>query len=278
MRLIEASTLKLVSRRENDLPPYAILSHTWGSDEDEVSFQEMQHYSSNARENPSANFAVSRKAGFAKIQQSAELALTQDLSYIWVDTCCIDKSSSAELSEAINSMFRWYQDSTVCYAYLNDTSDIQGLASSVGTAFEISQSIRFSRWFTRGWTLQELVAPTRVEFYSKGWALLGTKNDSAGLQILISGITKIPLSVLDGTHPLLSLGIAERMHWASSRVTTRLEDLAYCLMGIFNVNMPLLYGEGEKAFIRLQKEIMRGMYTIQRILPCQFLVVNLADA
>jgi hypothetical protein len=122
MRLIDAASLKLVSKRDDELPPYAILSHTWGSDEDEVSFEEMQSFSTSFRKSTLFTHPVARKAGFAKIQQSARLALSQGLQYIWIDTCCINKNSSAELSEAINSMFRWYQSSAVCYAFLSDVS------------------------------------------------------------------------------------------------------------------------------------------------------------
>jgi hypothetical protein len=268
MRLIEASTLKLVSRRENDLPPYAILSHTWGSDEDEVSFQDMIAFTDSSVKNLINSRTVSRKVGFAKIRGSARLALSHGLSYVWIDTCCIDKTSSAELSEAINSMFRWYRDAAICYAFLSDVniragdldSTTLGNEKPATLSVKASLAIRSSRWFMRGWTLQELVAPTIMQFYSRDWTILGLKNDSAGFRDLISDITRIPIAVLDGTRPLSSLGIAERMQWASSRETTRIEDQAYCLMGIFDINMPLLYGEGQKAFIRLQEEIMRGMY------------------
>jgi hypothetical protein len=269
MRLIDASNLKLVSKREDELPPYATLSHTWGSDEDEVSFEDMQTLGASYVRSALLTHPVSRKLGFAKIRQAARLALSQGLQYIWVDTCCINKSSSAELSEAINSMFQWYQGSAVCYALL---SDVGVEASEPGDAtmwyggpmpthFRYSQAIRSSRWFTRGWTLQELVASRNVQFYFQDWSFLGDKNEYTGFQDLISSITRIPVAVLNGSRSLDSLGIAERMHWASDRVTTRLEDQAYSLMGIFNINMPLLYGEGRKAFIRLQEEILKGSYS-----------------
>jgi hypothetical protein len=268
MRLIEASTLKLVSRRENDLPPYAILSHTWGNDEDEVSFHDMMAFTISSVESISNTRIVLQKLGFAKIRESARLALADGLSYVWIDTCCIDKSSSAELSEAINSMFRWYRDAAICYAFLSDVEikakDLHSMANGSNELSwlfaEAARKVRQSRWFMRGWTLQELVAPTIMQFYSRDWIMLGLKNDSTGFRNLISEITRIPVAVLDGTRPLHSLGIAERMQWASKRETTRIEDQAYCLMGIFDINMPLLYGEGQKAFIRLQEEIMRGTH------------------
>lgn len=268
MRLIEASTLKLVSKHDAEVPPYAILSHTWGNDEDEVSFKEMQAFAVESRKTTVFAHPFARKTGFAKIQQSARLALSQGLHYIWIDTCCIDKSSSAELSEAINSMFRWYQGSTVCYAFLSDVrvplSEASGVKvwkdSMIPYLLDSLQDMQRSRWFTRGWTLQELVAPRTVEFYSQDWSLIGDKNNHSGLRKLISSITGIDEAVLDGSRSLQSLGVAERMHWASRRVTTRLEDQAYCLMGMFDINMPLLYGEGSKAFIRLQEEILKSQY------------------
>lgn len=156
-------------------------------------------------------------------------------------SCCIDKTSTAELSESINSMFRWYQKAKVCYAYLEDVDDVSEFARS--------------RWFTRGWTLQELIAPKDLYFYSTNWALLGNKNDLQGDLETITGISR---DVLSGATHSRKVCIATRMRWAANRQTTRIEDIAYCLMGIFDVQMPLLYGEGKRAFARLQQEIMRG--------------------
>lgn len=143
-------------------------------------------------------------------------------------------------------MYRWYRNARSCYAYLADVS-IDGGAETV------EGKIEGSRWFTRGWTLQELVAPANVEFYSKDWESLGSKSD---LHALLTEITGIEERVLR-TGFLEDVSIAKRMSWAARRRTTRVEDRAYSLLGIFDVNMPLLYGEGIKAFIRLQEEIMR---------------------
>ncbi|KAK4443506.1 hypothetical protein QBC34DRAFT_211026 [Podospora aff. communis PSN243] len=290
MRLIDTTTLRLVSKNDGDLPNYAILSHTWGSDDDEVSFQDLQDLSSSRVRQPNGPFAhrISKKPGFAKIKDSARLAKSQGFQYIWIDTCCINKTSSAELSEAINSMFRWYRNAAVCYAFLDDVScesDPQyreflahfgklhefGYRSSLQSQPRILdgpgvvESLRFSRWFTRGWTLQELIAPFNVEFYSRDWRLLGTKLDNRrntapehSFPVLISTITGIDLAILEGRLDLEDLSIASRMRWAARRQTTRIEDKAYCLMGIFGVNMPLLYGEGNRAFIRLQEEILKS--------------------
>lgn len=163
------------------------------------------------------------------------------------DTVCIDKSSSAELSEAINSMYRWYQNAQICYAYLADVT-VAEKPRGGGSAFERS------RWFTRGWTLQELIAPSNLVFYSSDWRRIGTKSE---LRDIISEITGINVGVLGGTDPD-HFSIAQRMSWASKRKTTRVEDIAYCLLGIFGVNMTLLYGEGERSFVRLQEEIMKA--------------------
>ncbi|KAI1116342.1 ankyrin repeat-containing domain protein [Nemania sp. NC0429] len=200
----------------HDVQPYAILSHTWG--EEEVSFQDMR----------SADDAAGKK-GYEKIRNCCALARANGYA------------SSAELSEAINSMYRWYQEADVCYAYLADVPSIAKLSES--------------RWFTRGWTLQELIAPSTVIFFNSEWQNIG---DKVGLQADISRITGIPSNFLLGDS-LSYASVAQRMSWAANRKTTRIEDVAYCLLGIFDIYMPMLYGEGEKAFIRLQEEIMKAI-------------------
>jgi hypothetical protein len=136
-------------------------------------------------------------------------------------------------------MFRWYKNAQVCYVYLSDVT--------------VETEFHSSRWFTRGWTLQELIAPSNITFYDKDWDDVGTKQE---LGNYISDITGIDLGVLRG-QDLELVSAAKKMSWAALRQTTRTEDVAYCLLGIFDVNMPLLYGEGKKAFIRLQEEIMK---------------------
>jgi hypothetical protein len=232
MRFLHAKTIQLKEFPENELPPYAILSHTW--EREEVSFQDMQ--GSNA----------ARKEGYAKIKYACDQAIKDDLGYVWVDTCCIDKCSSSELSEAINSMFCWYRNAQTCYAYLADVPPDQDPRAE-------DSLFRRSRWFTRGWTLQELIAPADVHFYARDWTSLGPKSWLFGV---IAETTGIGATYLCGGD-LRVASIAKRMSWASKRTTTRKEDIAYCLLGIFGVNMPMLYGEGEKAFIRLQEEIIK---------------------
>ena len=174
------------------------------------------------------------------------------MQYFWIDTCCIDKSNSSELQEAINSMFRWYHNAAKCYVYLADVSR-PTLDADVGLSWE--SSFRKSRWFTRGWTLQELVAPMLVEFFSKEGEQLGSKRS---LERHVNEATRIPIKALRGS-PLYDFSVPERMSWVEDRDTTRKEDKAYSLLGIFDVHMPLIYGEGrEKAFKRLRGEIGRA--------------------
>ncbi|KAE9369906.1 HET-domain-containing protein [Stipitochalara longipes BDJ] len=236
MRLLHTQSLELCEFLENATPPYAILSHTW--EQEEVTYQDMQR--------PDAKL----KDGYTKIERCCDQAVGDGYDYVWIDTCCIDKSSSAELSEAINSMYVWYKNAKICYAYLADVGPILNSNPSKPLV-----SFKESRWFTRGWTLQELIAPARVEFFAWNWSPYGTK---AELHSALSEVTGIDEATLRGSRNLREVSIAKRMSWASKRVTTRVEDIAYCLLGIFGVNLPLLYGEGEKAFIRLQEEIMRN--------------------
>ena len=238
MRLLRMNEDGDVSLKDNteEKPRYAILSHRWGEDHEEVTFKDVKEH------------AYRHKRGYAKIHGCGEQAKWDDLQLFWIDTCCIDKSSSAELSESINSMWRWYCNSHVCYVYLDDVR--AGLDEA-----ERDTAFAKSKWFTRGWTLQELLASPRLEFYDGEWNMIGTKES---LKENISKITKIDKNFLGSDVSLLErASIAERMSWASERETKRKEDIAYCLLGIFDINMPLLYGEGAKAFQRLQEEIVK---------------------
>jgi hypothetical protein len=222
------------------IPPYAILSHTW--DQDEVTLQHL------TTADPQATTALRSKAGFLKVQKTCAVALARDgLAYAWVDTCCIDKTSSAELAEAINSMYAWYRDAAVCYVYLADLEP--------GGVEDLQRDLPRCRWWTRGWTLQELIAPREAVFFDRWWNCRGSKSELAGL---ISAITGIPEALLRGEAQLSDFAVARRMSWAARRETTRVEDMAYCLLGIFDVNMSLIYGEGRKAFRRLQTTIIQN--------------------
>jgi len=186
---------------------------------------------------------ANHKPGYFKIEQCAKQAALDGLEYFWVDTCCIDKSSSAELSEAINSIYRWYKNVEICYVYMFDISADDPPHPDYPTVSTFEKS----DWFSRGWTLQELIAPLKMAFYSKEWRQIGTKD---GLTKYLKHITGTDAQALEGADPGI-FSIASRMSWAAKRKTTRTEDIAYSLLGIFDVNMPLLYGEGEKSFIRL---------------------------
>ena len=191
------------------------------------------------------------KHGWKKIDFCAKQANADGLRYFWVDTCCIDKKDAVELSEAINSMFRWYRNAARCYVYLSDVS-IQGAEQNGQVDPTWKPAFMRSRWFTRGWTLQELIAPPLIDFFSSESERLGNK---LTLEPMIHEITGIATSALSGDK-LSDFSINERMSWAKDRNTTIEEDKAYCLLGIFDVSMPLIYGEGrDKAYRRLQEEI-----------------------
>ncbi|KAI1171703.1 heterokaryon incompatibility protein-domain-containing protein [Nemania sp. FL0916] len=254
MRLINIRTYKLrefIGNIEDPIPPYAILSHTWGHDE--VMYSEMM--------NPTP--ATEKKEGYIKMKNFAaavdQWPKRNDVEYVWVDTCCIDKSSSAELSEAINSMYQWYKHAKFCFVYLSDVARLDLLtehdSSEAKATYRNSRIRERCRWMKRGWTLQELLANSQVMFFTRDWDHLLTKTEWIPQLSMLLGIGRDVLTTCD---PSLA-SVAQRMSWASRRHTTRPEDMAYCLMGIFDVNMPLLYGEGgEKAFIRLQEEIMKS--------------------
>lgn len=238
MKFINCRTLQTEEYFGSQIPKaYAILSHRW--EKDEAVYQDF--------EKPPE--ATAQKAGWIKVRKFCSLALEEGYEYAWVDTCCIDKQNLVELSEAINSMFRWYAEATVCYTYLSDVlSAGEGIAKSL--------------WFTRGWTLQELIAPPRMKFFDKHWNPIGTRTE---LRAEIQARTTIDRDLLDESDSsdrkvvarLSKIPLACRMSWAQGRITTRDEDRAYSLLGIFNVNMPMLYGEGERAFIRLQEAIIK---------------------
>lgn len=263
MRLLCAKTQTLHEFVSGTVPPYATLSHTWEADE--ITFQDITNGHS---------YRESKK-GWAKVIKCCQQAIEDALDFVWVDTCCIDKSNSVELQEAINSMFRWYEMSIECYVYLPDFS-YPGLSAEPQEKQSALQRFTQSRWFTRGWTLQELLAPPSVRFFDSAWLEFG---DKISLREQVSEATGISQEVLVGSvidiHRAMDFtSIAQRMSWASRRTTTKEEDIAYCLLGIFDVNMPLLYGEGPKAFQRLQEEIMER-FDDQSILAWGF---NLKDS
>src|SRR3569833_150318 len=236
MRLINTETLEMEEFYDTT-PPYDILSHAWGPDIEELTYQDVK-----GKENDKPGI------GSIKLHGCCRQARQDGYRYAWIDTCCIDKTNLVELGEAINSMFRWYKRASWCYVYMSDvpSDDIPRRSSS---------KFRSCRWFGRGWTLQELLAPERLRFYNSEWRPLGTKGE---LGAVIEKVAGVPQPILVGITKLHAASVARRMSWAARRVTKREEDLAYCLLGIFDVSMPMIYGEGsEKAFLRLQEQIMK---------------------
>lgn len=270
MRLLHCETLEFKIFHDESVPGYVILSHTWG--DQEVSYQEMRFLqrllalpddlkhdtayvsilATAAGLDLSLNDtkSIRDRVGYKKILGTAEIAKSWSISYFWVDTCCIDKTSSAELQEAINSMYKWYRASSSCLVYLEATMPVTR-GQLEDDYFQTM--LRASRWVTRGWTLQELIAPSQVVFYDQDWNFITSKSMDSDA---ISSITGIPEYILT-TGDLSQASVAQKMSWAADRKTTRIEDQAYSLMGIFAVHMAMLYGEGDKAFRRLQEEIMK---------------------
>jgi hypothetical protein len=270
MRLLHTEKLTFQEFIGDQIPQYAILSHRWG--DAEVSYQDY-------RENKTTS-----GPGYSKILEFCKLAQSRGHEWAWIDTCCIDKTSSAELTESINSMWEWYRNSAECYVYLADVPDwVQmkpieeesGDGESLGSDFRATwarlhnaeekgdserldskslAAFQSSEWFSRGWTLQELIAPRRVRFCTTSWKILGAKSE---LALHLSRITGIGLPYVLSPEFIMEASIAMRMSWAAHRKTTRVEDIAYCMLGLFDVNMPLLYGEGMKAFMRLQRKLIK---------------------
>ena len=290
MRLLHSRDLTFKDFPGSNIPRYAIVSHRWS--ETELSYQsfltDKELYLSGHLES----------YGWTKIIKAAELTHQCNLEWIWIDTICINKESSAELTEAINSMYNWYKYACECFAFLPDvhydeawwmgdadpvrtfnadvdTSRVTGLDYSTKTKLPDLGHCTFqpvayapvrisekefmqSTWFKRSWTLQELMAPISLVFFNSNFQPIGTRNT---LSFLITKATEIPLEFLRGDvtsrSQTTAACVAERMRWASNRDATRIEDKAYSMLGLFQVNLPLLYGEGHRAFRRLQMEIIK---------------------
>jgi len=231
MRLVNARTLELKEFRGCRPPRYAIVSHRWESDE--VTFDDIE----------SGN--IEKRKGYQKLQGSCWQALQDGCEWVWLDTCCINKSNAVELAEAINSMYNWYKEADICLVYLYD------LGGRTGNKY-----FEDCEWWTRGWTLQELIAPANVVFFDCEWRQIGKK---IVLCESIAEITGIDVDVLRGADPW-TCSVAQRMSWAAQRKTTEIEDQAYCLLGLFNVSIPMQYGDRDRAFLKLQEEIIRHSY------------------
>lgn len=263
IRLLNIYTLNFKEFHEHGAPPYAIASHRW--QDDEATFKDVLK----GRNQDSPGFLKIR--GFCDLVKSWRFGgFIDQIDWLWIDTCCIDRKSSAELSEAINSMYGWYADAEICVAYLFDVQFRQGV-----------YDLESSEWFERGWTLQELIAPTIVLFTDCQWNVIGHKEGGQhestsllphmGPQIndRISRRTKVPANVLLDPADLDQVSYEVRLSWMNERHTTRVEDQAYCLLGIFDIYMPLIYGERQQATRRLLNEILRRHAAITRSVPKQ---------
>ncbi|KIM59625.1 hypothetical protein SCLCIDRAFT_1217575 [Scleroderma citrinum Foug A] len=235
---------KVIEFCDDEVTKYAILSHRWiGQEVEHDEIVELAKMDNEKRDE------IRQRDGYRKILDSCKQAKEDGYEWLWADTCCIDKRSSAELSEAINSMYRWYENAQVCYAFLHDVLDSFPVARN-----DERYANGWPEWFSRGWTLQEMIAPSNVQFFNKKWQAIGDKRT---LGCTLEDITGVPWHILtdglSGDRPC----VAQFMSWAANRTTTRVEDRAYSLMGLLGVNMPMLYGEGKNAFHRLQLEIIR---------------------
>ena len=239
---------KVLEFRDDETTEYAILSHRW-IDPTEVDYEEMVGL---AKMNRQEQDEIRGRLGYKKIVDTCKQAKQDGYEWVWIDTCCIDKRSSAELSEAINSMYRWYANAKICYAYLHDVDDSFPTEEDKE---KYRKSNGWPEWFSRGWTLQEMIAPRNLHFFNKDWQPIGNKKT---LVRTLEWITRVPghtlTGGLEGNRPC----VAQIISWASNRTTTRVEDRAYSLMGLLDASMPMLYGEGKKAFHRLQLEFIRS--------------------
>ncbi|USP79361.1 uncharacterized protein yc1106_06635 [Curvularia clavata] len=295
---VESGELSIHSFDDGDIPPYAILSHTWGADGDEVTFADLQTGGGKI------------KLGYEKILFCGKQARRDNLQYFWIDTCCIDKANKAELAFSIRSMFRWYRDAARCYVYLSDVSTQPLLATQdhrdsqwlfwiwiLSILYTMSRwygstiqryfysryvpctpvgndlvrstqmpkfTLKKSRWFTRGWTLQELLAPSIVEFFSKEGTKLG---DKLLLAKEVREVTGIPSSALQG-EPLSNFDVYERVTWIEHRTTTIPADRAYSLMGILGVSLSPIDGENlAEAMKRVLDEVDKQNKCLQDLRP-----------
>lgn len=230
-------SLALTKNLEDDIPQYAIFSHTWSLDEDdEVHFEDIVHKTAHL------------KSAYGKVEFCMNQAAADGLTYCWIDACCINRASEPELSQAIRSMFRWYQASSKCYVYMSDVPSSQ-------SSEETAAAFRSSRWFERGWTVQELLAPSLLEFFTKDGHRIGDREE---LRAIICARTGIPADALNG-QSMSPFSIDDRLAWFKDRQTRRAEDMIYATFGLFDVHIPTLYGEGvENARARLRLELNHG--------------------
>ena len=245
MRLLNVHTLEF-HEFFRDVPKYVVASHRWivGS---EARLQDVQ------------NRCNTNRSGYQKVEGFARYVREHfgHVEWLWIDTCCINQNISQEVTMAVNSMFRWYSNAEVCLAYLADVSNAKD-----------EHEFQRSEWFRRGWTLQELLAPSIVVFVSHDWDIIGHKDGRGwtksgfqvskgrGLESAIATVTGVPEYVLHNYDRSKSFSTEARMAWIAGRETTRGEDMSYSLLGIFDVTMPIIYGEGAE---RARKRLLEGI-------------------
>ncbi|KAK6435197.1 hypothetical protein LTR95_008617 [Oleoguttula sp. CCFEE 5521] len=234
MRLLDTGTYEVGDPQYSITERYAILSHRWHAKE--ISYQQLESAEKIARSITLPHFA--------KIQSACAKAASLGYQWLWIDTCCINKQDNAELTESLNSMYKWY--------------NVDHITAKGPTPFAVAATdeskVPESEWFTRGWTLQELLACKTARFYDVNWDEIGTK---ATLALDLQRITRIEAGYLHHRKSLHLASIATKLSWACDRVTTRPEDKVYSLVGLFDVYLPIQYGEGlKKAFRRLQLELL----------------------
>ncbi|KAH7349796.1 heterokaryon incompatibility protein-domain-containing protein [Plectosphaerella cucumerina] len=228
---------------------YAILSHRW--QQSEVLFDQATRCANDLRRTTGRH----ANAGMDKILGACITARQLSIEWMWIDSCCINKTYSAELLEALNSMFNWYKDAVVCITFLGDVISRGPTSASPDSpaVFHDERTGKPSVWFTRGWTLQELLAPTKMYFYDANWRFFGSRTQ---LAVALARITGIARPYLTGERHFRDACIATKMSWMAGRTTTREEDMAYSMAGIFNVSLDAQYGEGRNAFMRLQRALL----------------------
>ena len=249
-------------RRREASSQYAILSHRWKSNPqfgDEIDFQTLNpgalgsHHIGLHQHDSDEDIAC---CPFCKIKGACAKARDQNIDWLWVDTCCIDKANAVEYTRAINSMFEYYREATVCYGFLYDVAWQNGASGE--HMFKSQDPKRHglaSEWFERGWTLQELLAPRHMEFYDRKWKYMGTKEKLAGD---LYSLTRIDKKYLLDSVEIKKASLATRISWMAGRTTGYIEDIAYSMLGILGVNMTAEYGEGAKAFLRLQRMLLEN--------------------
>lgn len=248
MRLLH--TTKYALHKSDDVgdPEYAILSHRWEPNNGEMTF---------SRYNAADLLEVrNRTPSLDKIRNACAQARADSLTWLWIDSCCIDKGNFQELSKELNSMFQYYNEASKCYAFLHDVSSSFPGAERFKRQRQPGQPDhdQVSEWFERGWTLQELLAPQDIQFYDQTWKPLGTKKTLASNLQLATGIDE---KYLDGSAHFSTASVATRMSWMAGRHTTAIEDIAYSMLGILNVSIEAKYGVGAEAFLNLQKAVLQ---------------------